>query len=1087
MTPPSFADPPPTTVIPVATPDPHKQVRSLITRYFFGTAALATACAAAAQAVNPSIDPANRRALALGFLAVCVLSLGALKLPARAQQQVFVAVVLGVIGMTGLGAALLGAWPNGVAIGAMGLVTCLVCAVSSVRTGMVAAAFSAAVMLALGLAESRGWLDAGAAPPAPVGLRLAMQLLLIGVALTGGVMVARVLEHTLRASQEREDRFLGLLGIAADSYWEMDAQFRLSLISRPRGGGGGFVHEPQHWEVPPWELPMLLYDDDVLDAHRADLEERRPFRDVPVRWRSESGTLRHVRVSGEPRFDARGVFLGYWGVTRDVTDDVKAREALHATEVRHRELFMRIPTPLVLHRQGRIHDANPAAVAMFGHADVASMVGHDLMEIYEPGPEREAARRRLLQLETYPLGRGLPVTEARLVPRDGRRIVVRATGVRVEDEGGPAMLSIYLDETERKAAEDAVRRSEALLSHLVATSPDVITLTDMATGRYAMVNDTFSRLSGYSAQEVIGRTASEIGIWDSPDDRAHLIDQLLEHGVARDVPTEFVAKSGQRMSMLISAARFVMDGRDYLVVNARDVTAAERERLEREAILKNASIGIALTRDQQFLLANPAFEAMFSWPQGTLVGQPGRSVWPSDEAYAQMGREVGPPLARGEQVEVECTMARRDGSTFLCRLLARAVDPTRPQRGGTIWIAEDVTERRQVDQALAKARDDAEAASRAKSAFLANTSHEIRTPLNGLVGLARLARLPDTDESQRRQYLEQISDSAETLSAIISDILDLSKIEAGKLHVEAVPFNLHNLLATLHRGYGSIAEARGLALDLQLDPMVPAAVLGDPVRVRQILSNYLTNALKFTSRGGVCLAVHARAGHTLRFEVHDSGPGIDRTTQARLFHPFTQADQSTTRRFGGTGLGLSICRELAHLMHGAVGVDSEPGAGSCFWVELELPATQPPETSVRAGLGDSSPVAGARVLMVEDNPVNMMIAVALLQQWGAEVEQAHDGAQALAAVEAAAARGRGFDVVLMDVQMPVMSGHEATRELRRRHDARRLPVIALTAAALTSEREAALEAGMNDFLTKPIDAQRLHDTVARVLAERAAA
>jgi len=942
--------------------------------------------------------------------------------------------------------------------------------------GTAAIAFSGAALVLLALAEpaARGGM--------PLWLRLPMQLAALAAAVGGGVLIARVLDHYLRASRERERRFVGLLGIAADAYWETDAQYCLTLVSRGHDSNE-FVHEPQSWDVPPWELPMLVYDEEVLDALRAELELRRPIRHVPVRWRSPRGNVRDLLVSGEPRFDAHGVFLGYWGVTRDVTADVQARRALQATEMRHHELFTRIPTPLVLHRAGRVIDANPAALALFGYPDLPSMIGQDLLASYEPGSGREVARARIAQLEAAPVGRGLPVHEFHLATRDGRHVVVRATGVLVDDDGGAAILSIYLDDTDRKAAEDAVRRSEALLSHLVATSPDVITLTDLTTGRYAMVNDTFTRLSGYSAQEVIGRTSIEIGLWDEPEDRARMVAAIREHGAVRDSPTEFVAKSGRRLSMLVSAARFVMDGRDYLVINARDVTHSERDRLEREAILKNASIGIALTRDQTFVLANPAFEQMFGWPEGTLVGQPGRVVWPSDEDYAAMGREVGPALARGEQAEIEFMMARHDGSTFLCRLLARAVDPTKPSRGGTIWIAEDVTERRQVEEALADARDEAEAASRAKSAFLANTSHEIRTPLNGLLGLARLARQPDVDEGRRGQYLEQISDNAETLSTIISDILDLSKIEAGKLHVEAVPFDLRALLATLHRGYRTLADARGLALELQVDAQVPDTVVGDPVRVRQILSNYLTNAMKFTARGGVRLAVRAKAGgETLRFEVHDSGPGIAAETQARLFHPFTQADQSTTRRYGGTGLGLSICRELARLMHGAVGVDSAPGEGSCFWAELALPATDSAASNSGFGVLESSPLAGAHVLMVEDNAVNMMIAVALLQQWGAEVTQASDGAQAIDAVEHAAALGRPFDAVLMDVQMPVMSGHEATAILRRRHGPQTLPIIALTAAALTSEREAALAAGMNDFLTKPIDAQRLRDTLVRVVA-----
>jgi len=446
-----------------------------------------------------------------------------------------------------------------------------------------------------------------------------------------------------------------------------------------------------------------------------------------------------------------------------------------------------------------------------------------------------------------------------------------------------------------------------------------------------------------------------------------------------------------------------------------------------------------------------------------------------------MATLYGPPLSRGEAVEFERTMKRRDGSTFLCRLLARPIDPTHPTKGGTIWIAEDVTERRAVEQALARARDEAEAANRAKSAFLANTSHEIRTPLNGLVGLARLARQPGLDGARREQYLAQIDDSAQALAGVISDILDLSKIEAGKLRLEQTDFDLHALLESVEHGYAVLADAHALTLTMHVSGTVPRRVRADPVRLRQILSNLISNALKFTAVGYVRLHVKTLDSPLVRFEVEDSGPGIAPEVQARLFEPFTQADASTTRRYGGTGLGLSICRELAQLMGGHVGVNSEPGRGSRFWAELPLTeSTQEAPSSAFSSFDDSDlPLAGLDLLIVEDNPVNMMIATTILRQWGITVSEAVNGVEAVAVITARADAGRPFDVVLMDVQMPVLGGHDATRSLRQRFSADELPIIALTAAALTSEREEALSAGMNDFLTKPLDAQRLHDTLLR--------
>jgi CheY-like chemotaxis protein len=274
---------------------------------------------------------------------------------------------------------------------------------------------------------------------------------------------------------------------------------------------------------------------------------------------------------------------------------------------------------------------------------------------------------------------------------------------------------------------------------------------------------------------------------------------------------------------------------------------------------------------------------------------------------------------------------------------------------------------------------------------------------------------------------------------------------------------------------------------VQIDPALPAQVLGDALRLRQILSNLLHNALKFTPHGGLRLAVHALDGDRVRLEVHDTGPGLDEATQARLFQPFTQADQSTTRRFGGTGLGLAICRQLAALMGGSIGVHSTPGAGSCFHVELVLPPVQG-APGRREGAEDAAGcLAGTRVLLVEDNPVNLMVAQALLEHWGVQVHCAGDGQQALAEVAQALARAQPFDVVLMDLQMPGMSGYEATRQLRLQYPPAQLPVIALTAAALVSERERAMASGMNDFLTKPIDPERLLAALRRLLPPSAAA
>ena len=498
--------------------------------------------------------------------------------------------------------------------------------------------------------------------------------------------------------------------------------------------------------------------------------------------------------------------------------------------------------------------------------------------------------------------------------------------------------------------------------------------------------------------------------------------------------------------------------------------------LQYEAILANAVVGIAFTRDRVFQHANPRFEEMFGWPRGGIAGQPGRCVWASDEAYAEIGRQAGPLLANSQVFEGEFEMARRDGTVFWASVRARAIDPENPISGGSIWIIDDITERRRVKQALEAAREQAEAASKAKSEFLANTSHEIRTPLNGVLGLVRLALAPGVSQAKQREYLERIQDSAQALAGTISDILDLSKIEAGRLTLEHVVFDFHALLVSLRSSYAELARAKGLGFRLEVESGVPRWVDSDPVRVRQILANFVNNALKFTERGMIEVRVSVKGPGCVRMEVVDTGMGVPAGLLPRLFKPFSQADSSTTRQYGGTGLGLSICRQLAELMGGQVGVESRPGDGSCFWAEVPLPAT----TARRERHADSRALTdvlqGARILLAEDNMVNTLVAEAILKQWGAEVTTVANGAEAIEAVNREQGR---FDAVLMDLQMPVLGGIDAAIVIRKKHGATKLPIIALTADVLVSERDAALRHGMNDFLSKPIDPDRLAQALAR--------
>ena len=396
-------------------------------------------------------------------------------------------------------------------------------------------------------------------------------------------------------------------------------------------------------------------------------------------------------------------------------------------------------------------------------------------------------------------------------------------------------------------------------------------------------------------------------------------------------------------------------------------------------------------------------------------------------------------------------------------------------------------------EALAEATLAASLANRAKSDFLSNMSHEMRTPMNSILGMTYLA-LRASPSPKVREYLRSIHDSGKYLLELISNILDFSKIESGKLEVEKVDLLLPAIYADVVRLMEEPAREKGLELRVELDEGLQQPLKGDPLRIRQILLNYASNAVKFSSRGVVRLAGRAGAegpdGVEVLLQVTDEGIGMTPPQAAQLFQPFHQADASTTRKFGGTGLGLAICRELAKLMGGQVGVDSQAGAGSTFWCRLRLPHGQVPADKPRdsdVGALDErwGPLLrGVRVLVVDDNVVNQTVARELLQAAGAEVEVAGDGQKALDLLQS-------LDVacVLMDIQMPVMDGLEATRRLRAQSaqgKGRHLPIIAMTANASTQDRRACLAAGMNDFVTKPVEPKRLLDIVARWVDRSAA-
>jgi PAS domain S-box-containing protein len=450
-------------------------------------------------------------------------------------------------------------------------------------------------------------------------------------------------------------------------------------------------------------------------------------------------------------------------------------------------------------------------------------------------------------------------------------------------------------------------------------------------------------------------------------------------------------------------------------------------------------------------------------------------------------RDLDTATTRG-RFEDEGWGVRKNGTTFWSNSVYTAIrDPAGTLRGFA-RLTRDLTERKQVEQDLNRARDEALQASRAKSEFLANMSHEIRTPMNGVMGMTEV--LQDTVLTQTQRYaVETIRFSGQSLLTIINDILDFSKIEAGMLRLDIVDLDVRSVLDRVIALFTESSADKALKLELVVDAAVPAALRGDPGRLYQVLTNLVGNAVKFTEQGEVMVRVEVEresaAGVLLRFTVRDSGVGVPRDVQQRLFQPFMQADGSTTRKYGGSGLGLAISKQLAEVMGGEIGVESEPGKGSSFWFTAHFETGIAPMKLVTVAAQSPAPgpeaaplTAGARawrVLVAEDNQVNQKVARDQLKQLGLNADVVGNGRMAVEAYQR-----QPYDLVLMDCQMPVLDGYAATAKIRAGEaQGTRAWIVAMTAHAMGGDREKCLAAGMDDYLAKPVLKQALREALQR--------
>jgi PAS domain S-box-containing protein len=502
---------------------------------------------------------------------------------------------------------------------------------------------------------------------------------------------------------------------------------------------------------------------------------------------------------------------------------------------------------------------------------------------------------------------------------------------------------------------------------------------------------------------------------------------------------------------------------------------AARDELDRFFALSSEMLAV-IGFDGHLKRVNPAVERESGHTAGELASRPiGDFVHAEDRAKVAIA--FADLLAGIQSVAFDARLRTRDGRYMPLRMSATSS----PEDGVAYLVARDLTERNRVEFALRTAHASAVEASQMKSDFLANMSHEIRTPLNGVIGMTELLRdTPLTDEQS--EYTDAIRASGDALLTVINDILDFSKIEAGKLDIEAGDFSLRESVEEVARMVAPAADAKGVELVAPIDDSCPEVVRGDAARFRQVLTNLVTNAVKFTPEGEVVVRTSGERRDDdrlwLRVEVSDTGVGIDPATLDRLFEPFEQGDTSTTRKYGGTGLGLAISSHLVQLMGGRIGARSAPGQGSTFWFTLPL------ETARGSAPDTPRPdIEGLRVLVVDDNETNRAVVEHHLRSWSADCDSAVDGPQALAVLDEAAAAGRPYELALIDFNMPGLDGGEVVRTMKGTPRLRTTRVILLTSSA---ERGDARDAGVDGYLTKPVRRAQLGDEIRRVMGAVAA-
>lgn len=665
-----------------------------------------------------------------------------------------------------------------------------------------------------------------------------------------------------------------------------------------------------------------------------------------------------------------------------------------------------------------------------------------------------------------------------------------------EDKKVESFDIIVQDITRRKRIERELRESKDLFQTVFDNTAAAITVTDKNECIVAW-NPFTEQLFGMSREQLFNKPIKDVY---PPKEWNRIRDmRIRQKGVLGDLETKVYKSDGTLIDVHLSVTvlKDLEGGITGSIGIIRDITEqklAERKIKESEnkirIILDNSAAAITMTDAQERIISwNKFAESLLGMRYDDLYLKPVRDLYPFDEWKKIRSENI---RQTGSKHHLETKIITHGGNVIDIDLSINVLRDANDNIIGSVGIMQDITERKRVHEMLIQSKLVAEEANSAKSLFLANMSHEVRTPMNTILGMIDLT-LDSQLADEQKENLQVIKDAADNLLGLLNDILDLSKVEAGKIHLEDIEFHLPNVAKSVAKGLSVLAEKKNLKLLLDIDEKVPELIMGDPVRLRQVLINLINNAIKFTDRGKIILHISlksVKAGHAeLLFGVEDEGIGIPRDKHEHVFELFTQADSSTTRRYGGTGLGLAICKRLVEMMGGRIWVESEEGKGSTFFftanlktvgsvksskskAEPEVSAKQASEEKLDALLKDLN------VLLAEDNEVNQKITSRILEKKGCLVTTAVNGREVLDLLD-----NKNFDVVLMDANMPILDGLEATKIIRKNEQTtgKHMPIIALTARVMEDDKKKLIEVGMDGYVAKPIDRLKLYQEIGKII------